>query len=435
MRFHLNRTTLVTFFTFFALHAPVFSQSDTAYKVFEPGVISLPDVREGSPSITADGNTLVFTRYQSYGKQVPYIAQRRGNTWAVARWPVIDTLYNLAIAPDGQRIVYKVRYENENGSSYATFRTDRQDDGSWTDPVALPGPLLPNAGYFRIAIDGTLYMFINSSAGNPKGIYTSEPTADGGYTEPVWLSDAVSPYTSTTYTPIPNTRENKLIVNRAGISSEESKKNLGPTGLYLYQKHNGRWDMGTHIEGIPYTFYAAMTPDDRMLFVHQGDLYEIDVADLNISFSDRSTENSIRATLNEMEAAYAKKDLARVTAFYDRSGRIFADGELIARGFYGIRDYWNNPDIDPVDWELTPYVTSQSPDDIYASQRWQELADEDKPVRFAELDATLDPDGFYQFGRSELTYRRNGEEQTSTTYFLLHWTEKWGQPKILIDSY
>jgi|GEM_PF-3149512 len=428
------RLCLILFLSITA-HLFLAAQEDVAYKVFEPGVISLPDVKEGSPSITADGNTLVFTRYQSYGKQVPYIAQRQGSSWSVKRWPVMDTLYNLAISPDGQRIVYKVRYADASGSSYATFRTDRQDDGSWTEPVALPGPLLPNAGYFRIAMDGTLYMFINSSAGNPKGIYTAEPTAGGGYTEPVWLSDAVSAYTSTTYTPIPNARENKLIVNRAGISSEESKKNLGPRGLYLYQKHNGQWDMGTPIEGIPYTFYAAMTPDDRMLFVEEGDLYEIDVADLNISFSDWSTENSIRATLNAMEEAYAKKNMEQVTTFYDRSARIFADGELIARGFYGIRDYWNNPDIDPVDWELTPYITTRNPDDIYTSQRWQQLAGEDKPVRFAELDATLDPHGVYQFGRSELTYRRNGQERTNTVYFLLHWTEKWGQPRILVDSY
>lgn len=430
-------TMLLRFFLILFLsntaHLFLAAQETVAYEVFEPGVISLPDINEGAPSITADGNTLVFTRYQSYGKQVPYIGQQRGSTWTVSRWPVVDTLYNLAISPDGQRIVYKVRYEDEKGASYATFRTDRQTDGSWAEPIALEGALFPNAGYFRIAVDGTLYMYINNSAGNPKGIYTAEPLTDGGYTSPEWLSDAVSAYTSTTYTPIPNERENKLIVNRAGISSDAAKEQLGPRGLYLYQKYNGQWDTGTPITGIPYTFYAAMTPDDRMLFVEEGDLYEIDVADLNISFSDRSTKNSIRATLDAMEEAYAQKNTEQITAFYDRSGRIFADGKLVARGYYGIRDYWNNPRMEPVGWKLTPYIITRDPEDIYNSLRWQEL--KDKPVRITRLEATVDPDGFYQFGRSDLTYLRDGQEYTDTMYFLLHWTEKWGKPRILIDSY
>jgi Tol biopolymer transport system component len=47
--------------------------------VVAPGVISSPDSSESSPSMTADGRTMVFTRYASYREQVPYIATRTGD--------------------------------------------------------------------------------------------------------------------------------------------------------------------------------------------------------------------------------------------------------------------------------------------------------------------------------------------------------------------
>ena len=47
---------------------PLFAQPspDTTWQVFERGVISTPDLRETSPSITADGQTIVFARTENW---------------------------------------------------------------------------------------------------------------------------------------------------------------------------------------------------------------------------------------------------------------------------------------------------------------------------------------------------------------------------------
>jgi hypothetical protein len=258
--------------------------ADYNVSIFEPGVISLEGISEGSPSITSDGETLVFTRYQSYGDKVPYIAERRGDSWEVSRLAFADTLYNLAIAPDGQRIVYKTRNRpapSEDRVNNA-FRVDRNADGSWGKPVEMQENL-SDAGYFRIAEDGTLYLFINASEGTPRGIFTSELKEDGSYSDPVWLSDAVSPYPSVTYSPVINSDETKIIVNRAGLSDEEQEK-YGEIGLYIHQKYDFQWDAGTRLD-LPYSWYSEVLPDGKIIFVDEGDLYEASLDELGISWN------------------------------------------------------------------------------------------------------------------------------------------------------
>jgi len=263
------------------------AQSQVEISVFEPGVISLEGVSEGSPDITADGNTLVFTRYSSYGDQVPYIAERSdsGSEWEVRQFTFTDTLYNLAISPDGQRIVYKTRNRPSPGADRVNnaFQVDRHADGSWGEPVEMQ-PALKNAGYFRIANDGTLYLFINASEGTPRGIFTSELNSDGSYSDPVWLSDAVSPFPSVTYSPIINDDETKIIVNRAGLSEEEEQK-LGERGLYIHQKYGFQWDTGRRLN-LPYSWYAEVLPDGRLIFVENGDLYEASLKELGINWNE-----------------------------------------------------------------------------------------------------------------------------------------------------
>jgi Tol biopolymer transport system component len=93
-----------------ALAPPAVAQTDaaappdTTWTVFEPGVISTPEGTETSPSITADGQTMVFARTAGWTDKGPYIATRQGDGWRVQKAPFTDTLYNLAVAPDGQSI-------------------------------------------------------------------------------------------------------------------------------------------------------------------------------------------------------------------------------------------------------------------------------------------------------------------------------------------
>jgi dipeptidyl aminopeptidase/acylaminoacyl peptidase len=251
---------------------------DTTWQVFESGPISLPGTRETSPSITADGQTLVFARTTNWKDKVPYIATRRGDGWRVRKAPFADTLYNLAIAPDGQSIFFKTDETQDGEDVSRAYRVDRTSDG-WGEPQALPALFNTNAGYFCPMGDGTLYFFARSPR---SGIYRAEPTGNGGYSDPEWVSDAVSPDSTTTFDVLMHPNEDRLVVTRAGIPDSRADA-LGPRGLYLYRKTSGKWRSVRRLD-LPYAWGATVLPDGRFLFVDAGDLQTVPLSVIGVDW-------------------------------------------------------------------------------------------------------------------------------------------------------
>lgn len=193
---------------------------DTTWQVFEPGVISLSDTQETSPSITADGQTMVFARTENWNDKVSYIATRNGEGWRVRKAPFADTLYNLAVSPDGQSIFFKTNETQDGEDVSRAYRVDRTED-EWNAPQDLPALYNINAGYFCPMADGTLYFF----APSPRpGIYRTEPDGDGGYESPQWVSDVVSPEGTTSFNVLVHPDEDRLIITRAGLSDDQESE-------------------------------------------------------------------------------------------------------------------------------------------------------------------------------------------------------------------
>jgi len=248
----------------------------TTWQAFAPGVISLPDIRETSPSIAADGQTMVFARTSNWRDKVPYIATRSGDAWTVAEAPFADTLYNVALAPDGQSAFFKT-YEMQDGEEVSrAYRVERTEDG-WGTPHALPSLFNINAGYFCPMADGTLYFF----ARTPRpGIYVAAPDGNGGYGAPQWLSDAVSPEGTTSFDVLMHPDEDRLIITRAGIPDDRADA-LGPRGFYLYRRTADGWQEVRRLD-LPYGWGATVLPDGRFLFVDAGDLQTAPLTALGI---------------------------------------------------------------------------------------------------------------------------------------------------------
>jgi hypothetical protein len=256
---------------------------DTTWTVFEPGTISRPDIRETSPSITADGQTMVFARTDNWTDKVPYIATRHGDGWSVRKAPFADTLYNLAVAPDGQSIFFK-KDETEDGEEVSrAYRVQRTNDG-WDAPQRLPTLFNTDAGYFCPMADGTLYFF--GRIGDKKGIYRTEPDGTGGYGPPQWVSDPVSPAGTTSFDVLVHPDENRLIITRAGLSDEEAPT-LGPRGFFYYERTDEGWQEEKRL-ALPYGWGATVLPDGRLLFVDAGDLQTVPLSILGIDWPGAS---------------------------------------------------------------------------------------------------------------------------------------------------
>jgi hypothetical protein len=251
---------------------------DTTWQPFAPGVVSLPYIRETSPSVTTDGQMMVFARTENWRDKVPYVATRSDNGWNVVKAPFADTLYNLAIAPNGQSAFFKA-YAMQGGDEVSrAYRVERSPDG-WGVPQPLPSLFNINAGYFCPMADGTLYFF--ARAPRP-GIYVAEPDGNGGYSTPQWLSDAVSPEGTTSFDVLVHPDEDRLIITRAGIPDNRADE-LGPRGFYVYRKTPGGWQEVQRLD-LPYGWGATVLPDGRFLFVDAGNLQTVPLVALGIDW-------------------------------------------------------------------------------------------------------------------------------------------------------
>ncbi|MEL6300087.1 MAG: hypothetical protein AAFR75_00125 [Pseudomonadota bacterium] len=75
------------------------------FKPVGEGTVSTAQ-NETSPSMSGDGNTLVFARYaDDWSRKTPFIASQQGERWFVEELKALGTVYNLSISNDGKSIV------------------------------------------------------------------------------------------------------------------------------------------------------------------------------------------------------------------------------------------------------------------------------------------------------------------------------------------
>lgn len=144
--------------------------------LFAVGRIST-DASEASPSMTLDGRTMVFARYGSdWTAKEPYIAHRDAIGWRVEPLK-LGLVYNLAIAPDGDVLVYSTRVGDER----TLFRVRRTPAG-WSAPENLTEAYGLVGTYPSLTEAGDL-LFYNSEGVSGAGIYLAEARA-GGFAPP-----------------------------------------------------------------------------------------------------------------------------------------------------------------------------------------------------------------------------------------------------------
>jgi hypothetical protein len=258
----------------------IFDEGDDDHLFYSPffGDDSPADgFEETSPSFTSDGNTMVLARYKEWERKVPYIAYREDRFWRKERLSFVDTLYNLAISPSGERIVYKVFDKVAGEKVSRVFLVDKKGH-QWGEPKEVRKLFNLNAGYFHISPDNTLFFFARS----PKtGIYMSRPKGKNLYSKPRWLGEALSLPDSDSFDVFVHPQKHKLIVSQ--YYDEEKYPELGEVGLYFYEKTGKTWIRKNRLP-LSYGWGPCITPDRKFVFVRKGGIQYISLDDLGISW-------------------------------------------------------------------------------------------------------------------------------------------------------
>jgi outer membrane protein OmpA-like peptidoglycan-associated protein len=221
-----------------------------------PGINS-PDY-EYFPSITADGNTMYFTRnYRKDGKQAQedfYVSNKTKNIWQTAD-PVPEVNSNgnegaPSISADGQYMFYasclnmygNYGDETRKGFGSCDIFFAQQNNGKWTHPVNI-GPPVNTSNWETqpsFSSDGKTLYFIRGMVirGDIKeqDIYMSEIGDDGKFTIPVKLGPNINT----------KGREESVYIHPDNqtlyFSSDGHPENFGGLDIYMSRKQtDGSW--------------------------------------------------------------------------------------------------------------------------------------------------------------------------------------------------
>ncbi len=176
----------------------------------DPGPAINSEHSEYSPSLTADEQSLVFTRKKARhaGASHPqrdyfedfYISYYREGQWteAVNMGPPLNTPDNegaQSITADGRHMYFTACNRPDGRGSCDIYYSRRRGD-QWSTPVNIGPPVNTSAweSQASISADGNTLYFASNRSGSlgPMDIWKSKRGADGGWSEPVNLGPAIN---------------------------------------------------------------------------------------------------------------------------------------------------------------------------------------------------------------------------------------------------
>ncbi|MGC4072455.1 MAG: hypothetical protein QM760_08060 [Nibricoccus sp.] len=143
-------------------------------EVFAPGVICLPERKEGTPTFSPDGREMYFTVVESNGGLAIFESLRTKEGWATpVRSAFSDAGWNWEpfLSPSGAELFF-VSNRSPGGPKWngRIWKMQRTSEG-WTSPQEMTLPFTPRKGAWFPSVDrsGGIYLGAYSEAGENFG--------------------------------------------------------------------------------------------------------------------------------------------------------------------------------------------------------------------------------------------------------------------------
>ena len=214
---------------------------------------------EGAPTLSADGNILIFTACESvngygpgrsgYGRCDLFISERIGTNWSVPRnmERPVNTRYwesQPAVSSDGRSLYF---VSNRDGH-YDIYVSVMDDDGNWTEPEKL-GNNINTDGYegsvFIHPDNQTLYFSSDGHVGmGGLDIFMSRRDTAGEWGPPVNLGYPINTHRD----------ENSILVSADGMLAmfaSDREEGFGGLDLYAFDLYEeARPQFVTYLKGV-----------------------------------------------------------------------------------------------------------------------------------------------------------------------------------------
>jgi outer membrane protein OmpA-like peptidoglycan-associated protein len=207
--------------------------------------INSPD-HEGTPTFSADGQEMIFTRCSSPDKREDaycglYRSERLGNDWGPARplsfvRPGANYMHP-ALSTDGQRLFFSALLEDGWGG-YDIYVADRQADGSWGDPILMNRAINTQGNEQFPSIDGDTLYFSSDGLEGMGGldIFRTHPLNNGRYSAPKNLQMPVNSGSDDFAFSVVRSQGSGLERITTGYFSSSRPAGQGSDDIYVYKK-------------------------------------------------------------------------------------------------------------------------------------------------------------------------------------------------------
>lgn len=227
---------------------------------FKPENMGTPintDGPEALPQLSADGKTLIFTRFINNQEDF-YAAEKKDGKWTnVQPLRELNTPFSEGahtISADGRLLVFTFCQSGPDLGGCNLFYSEKCD-GNWSRPEMIEGSLNTGAweGQPTLSADGSLLLFVSDRPGGLGGrdIWASRRSAGGRWGKPVNLGEAIN-------TSGNDTSPFLHADGRTLYFSSDGWPGMGGIDLYRVQlQDDGRW--GT----VKNLGYPINTPDNE----------------------------------------------------------------------------------------------------------------------------------------------------------------------------
>ncbi len=202
------------------------------------------------PGITADDNTLIFTRLTDGNNEDFFISKKHNSNWLPAQniGEPINTDRNegtVSLSSDGQYIFYTA-CNKQGGFGSCDIYLSRLDGDSWTNPTNLGYPVNSSSWESQpsVSFDGkTVYFSSSRPGGFGKSDIWSTTYKNGKWSVPVNLGPEIN---------TPGDEQSPFIAkdDETLYFNSDGHPGMGRVDLFVAKKSNGRWSTAQNL-GYP----------------------------------------------------------------------------------------------------------------------------------------------------------------------------------------
>lgn len=201
---------------------------------------------EGTPTFSADGTVMIFTRCTAPGKREDaycglYRSERVGKGWGPASLlsfvkPGANYMHP-ALSADGQQLFFSALLEDGWGG-YDIYLCNRQEDGDWGDPILMNRAINTQGNEQFPSLDADTLYFSSDGLEGMGGldIFQTWPTNNGRYAAPKNLRMPVNSGADDFAFSVVRRQGSGLDQTSSGYFSSSRPGGEGSDDIYIYSK-------------------------------------------------------------------------------------------------------------------------------------------------------------------------------------------------------